>query len=164
MRVKDVRGRPDIVSDLSGLAEYLPFHVELGCGPSLESGIPALHHLHDLYCVTDLQTGKFIFGGTEDNLIARILEQPFDELKSLTKLFQASFLAYASGEGRGVKRFRMFGEVFAQAAWARMSCLRQFHGRSSWMRLAGWSGKRASTSASQAWGSMPLSLAVAIRV
>ncbi|ABD85713.1 hypothetical protein [Rhodopseudomonas palustris] len=93
MRVKDVRGRPDIVSDLSGLAEYLPFHVELGCGPSLESGIPALHHLHDLYCVTDLQTGKFIFGGTEDNLIARILEQPFDELKSLTKLFQASFLA-----------------------------------------------------------------------
>ena len=93
MRVKDVRGRPNVVSDLSSLAEYLPFHVELGCGPSLESGVPALHHLHELYCVTNLQTGHFIFGGAEDNLIARILERPFDELKSLTTLFQASFLA-----------------------------------------------------------------------
>ena len=40
----------------------------------------------------------------------------------------------------------------------------QFHGRRSPIRLAGWSGSRASTSASQACGSTPLSLAVSIRV
>ena len=40
----------------------------------------------------------------------------------------------------------------------------QFHGSSSWIRLAGWSGSRARTSASQACGSMSFSLAVAISV
>jgi hypothetical protein len=42
------------------------------------------------------------------------------------------------------------------------SALGQFQGRSSWIRLAGWSGKRARTSASHAWGSTSLSLAVSI--
>jgi hypothetical protein len=40
----------------------------------------------------------------------------------------------------------------------------QCQGSSSWMRLAGWLGRRARTSASQARGSMPFSLALSIRV
>jgi hypothetical protein len=39
-----------------------------------------------------------------------------------------------------------------------------FHGRSSSTRVIFQSGMRAKVSASQAWGSMPLSLAVSIRV
>ena len=39
----------------------------------------------------------------------------------------------------------------------------QFQGKSSSRRLAGWPAMRASTSASQAWGSTSLSLAVTIR-
>jgi transposase len=52
----------------------------------------------------------------------------------------------------------------AQAAFAARFCGRQFQGRRSAMRLAGWSGRRASTSASQACGSMSLSLAVSMSV
>src|ERR1700681_216046 len=48
-----------------------------------------------------------------------------------------------------------------QAAIARRVAF-QFHGSSSAMRLAGWSGSRASTSASQACGSTLLNLQVSI--
>jgi hypothetical protein len=52
MRIKDRRGNPTIVEDLSALADYLPFQVEVGCGTSVEAGIPPLHRLHEIYRVT----------------------------------------------------------------------------------------------------------------
>ena len=67
---------------------------------------------------------------------------------------------YPSGGGRG-------GEGLTardQAAALALADAAQCHGRSWSIRLAGWSGRRASPSASQAWGSMPFSLAVSIRV
>jgi hypothetical protein len=61
----------------------------------------------------------------------------------------------ADGSAAGAKR-RVDGVAFAQwlcgSADRRRAC--QFHGRSSWVRLAGWPGWRARTSASQARGSM----------
>ena len=54
-----------------------------------------------------------------------------------------------------------------QASWARAELgwlAFQFQGSSSSRRLAGWSGRRARTSASQACGSTSLSLAVSISV
>ena len=51
-----------------------------------------------------------------------------------------------------------------QAAICRGWSWVQFHGSRLSMRRAGWSGSRASMSASHACGSMPLSLAVSISV
>ena len=48
------------------------------------------------------------------------------------------------------------------AAWRATGL--QFQGSNSAIRLAGWSAIRCSTSASHAWGSTSLSLAVLIRV
>ena len=93
MRIKDTRGRPTVISDLSALTKLLPFHVELGCGPSIEAGVPALHHLHDLYRVTEMKTGRFIFGGIEDDLITRLLLRPTTELAKLGRLYDAAFVA-----------------------------------------------------------------------
>ncbi len=59
------------------------------------------------------------------------------------------------------------GRVTGQAALARVAASRlafQAQGSSSPMRLVGWSGSRASTSASQACGSTSLSFAVSINV
>jgi hypothetical protein len=81
---------------------------------------------------------------------------------ALTAIAFASMIAfclYASGEDHGACRSRGT-EGGPQAAFAAWLGVRQFHGRSSAIRLAGWSGRRASTSASQAWGSTSLSLAV----
>ena len=93
MRVKDTRERPTYVPDLSALAQLSPFHVELGCGASIEAGVPALHHLHDLYRVTDSSTGRFIFGGDQDDLIERLLMRPTAEFTALAELFGAAFVA-----------------------------------------------------------------------
>jgi len=53
----------------------LPFQVELGCGPSIEAGIPPLHALHSLYDITD-SGGNFIFCDDRFSLLSRILENP----------------------------------------------------------------------------------------
>ena len=65
--------------------------------------------------------------------------------------------------GRRFRRNPLAGAT-GQAAWAVASGAGQFHGRRSSRREVGMSAMRASASASQAWGSMPLSLAVAMRV
>ena len=81
---------------------------------------------------------------------------------------------YASGEDRGVFWAEFGGEVLPvrkrQAvvpAYAARSCRRssfQFHGRSSWSWLCGVPAMRPRTSASQACGSILLSLAVPMSV
>ena len=75
--------------------------------------------------------------------------------------------ASTAGQGCRVMSASSRASVPRQAAWARAELGRlafQFQGSSSSRRLAGWSGRRASTSASQACGSTSLSLAVSISV
>lgn len=69
------RGEPLIMQSITEISRYLPFQVELGCGPSIEAGIPPLHDLHYLYDVSDAE-GKFIFGGDQFTLLSRILKNP----------------------------------------------------------------------------------------
>ena len=73
---------------------------------------------------------------------------------------RASASKYPSGVGRGCEGLT----TAVQAAAAALAGATQFQGSSSPIRLAGWSGSRANTSASQACGSMPFSFAVAIRL
>ena len=49
------RGNPKYV-DFSDIKDYFPAHVELGCGPSISSGIPPLNYFHKLFSV-----GLFLF-------------------------------------------------------------------------------------------------------
>lgn len=93
MRIKDLRERPSVVSDLSALTQLLPFHVELGCGPSIEAGVPALHHLHEIYRVTEIAAGRFVFGGREDDFLERLFLRPTTEFPKLSRLYQAAFVA-----------------------------------------------------------------------
>lgn len=93
MRQKDTRGNPEIISDFGEIEPYLPFHLEIGCGVSLEAGVPALHHLHDLYCVTDRESEQFIFGGPKDQLLESLLCDPETQYIAFAKLFKSSFLA-----------------------------------------------------------------------
>lgn len=93
MRMKEVRENPSLAPDLSALVELSPFHVELGCGISIEAGVPALHHLHDLYRVTEMSTGRFVFGGPSDDLVERLLLRPVEEFAKLGELYKAAFLA-----------------------------------------------------------------------
>lgn len=74
-RVKDKRGVP-LTPTPAAFLDLLPAQVELGCGPSIEAGIPPLHFLHDFYRVADPASGRFIFDPCEDDLLVRIGSNP----------------------------------------------------------------------------------------
>lgn len=102
IRVKDTRGEPTITPDLSALAQFLPFQVEVGCGTSVEAGIPPLHRLHEIYRVTDRSdnipgTGDpFILDAVGDVLLHEVLATPRAKFGELVEMFTACFLAEAT--------------------------------------------------------------------
>ena len=75
-RDKDKRGNPQVFSDPEVLKPFFPMQVELGCGPSIEAGIPPLHYLHQIYYVSDPADHTFIFGPQRDHLLLNILSDP----------------------------------------------------------------------------------------
>ncbi|MET9658134.1 hypothetical protein [Streptomyces sp. NPDC006510] len=93
MRVKDRRGDPEIAADLSGLADFLPFQVEVGCGMSVEAGIPALHRLHEVYRVTDRADGSFVLSPGADTFLTELLGTPQEKLPELVEMFGACLVA-----------------------------------------------------------------------
>src|SRR5262249_55431640 len=56
------------------IAELLPAQLELGCGPSIEAGIPHLSTLHRIYGVSRADYG-FVFRPEHDGLLS-IFEDP----------------------------------------------------------------------------------------
>ncbi len=111
MRTKELRGNPEYVPDLEKIVNHLPFHVEVGCGISLEAGIPALHRLHELYRVTDLDTGKFIFGGKKDDIVPRIIKDPHEEFVNLCEIFTAAFSAEPTKAHAGLVALQKSGAM-----------------------------------------------------
>lgn len=111
MRTKDLPERPAEVPDISMLEELTPFQVEIGCGVSIEAGVPALHHLHELYRVTNLDDGRFILGGAQDDLVERLLTSPASEFARLGELFQAAFLAEPTPAHRALRALGKSGHM-----------------------------------------------------
>ncbi|NNH76047.1 hypothetical protein HLB23_40430 [Nocardia uniformis] len=93
MRVKDRRGNPQLVPDLSELGQLLPFQVEVGCGMSVEAGIPPLHRLHEIYRVTDRRTGAFVLDVGSDDFLTDLLTDPEARMPVLTEMFRACLRA-----------------------------------------------------------------------
>lgn len=102
MRVKDRREEPELIPDLGLLERFLPFHVEVGCGLSMESGIPPLHYLHDLYRVSNRSDNTFVLG-EDDDVIPRLLASPKAALRDLTHMYRSCFLAEPSAAHRDLK-------------------------------------------------------------
>jgi hypothetical protein len=98
IRVKGQRGNPTVIPDLSVLADFLPFQVEIGCGTSVEAGIPPLHRLHEIYRVTDRQGDdprehRFTLSPACDPLLREVLTEPEDKTAEFVEMFKACFLA-----------------------------------------------------------------------
>lgn len=101
MRVKEQRGTPAYADDLAGagLLDFLPFQVEVGCGTSIEAGIPPLHYLHEVYRVTDrrdntpTQAHRFTLTPQSDTLVKELLLDAPAKEEDLTRMFRACFTA-----------------------------------------------------------------------
>ncbi|MGW2016793.1 hypothetical protein [Streptomyces sp. NPDC001927] len=99
MRIKEQRGEPTIAEDLAELVDHMPFMVELGCGSSIEAGVPPLHFLHEVYRVTSrkdntlTQSHQFTLRPGDDTLIEEMLTGPTAKAGQLTAMFKAAFEA-----------------------------------------------------------------------
>ncbi|GAA2248543.1 hypothetical protein GCM10010232_39930 [Streptomyces amakusaensis] len=115
MRIKEQRGTPRIDGDLSGLLEHLPFMVELGCGSSIEAGVPPLHFLHEVYRVTErrdnalTQSHRFTMRPQDDTLVEEMLTNPAAKAGQLTGLFKAAFEAEPTTAHRILKELHDAG-------------------------------------------------------
>jgi hypothetical protein len=96
--------------DQTGPVEQL-FHVEVGCGLSVESGIPPLHYLHDLYQVTDRSSNTFVLDSARDDVIPTLLTSPEVCMPALTSMYRACFLAEPGVAHHGLKQLAELGHI-----------------------------------------------------
>jgi hypothetical protein len=90
LRKKLPRGTPTIITP-EDVAAHLPAQVELGCGPSIEAGIPHLSNLHRIYGVSHPDYG-FVFRAADDALLA-VLSDPEAKYREFTDIYRACLLA-----------------------------------------------------------------------
>ncbi len=90
LRKKLQREEPRMV-DAAALAAHLPAQVELGCGPSIEAGIPHLSTLHRIYGVSRADYG-FIFRAGDDALLT-LFRDPEAKFREMTEIYRACLVA-----------------------------------------------------------------------
>jgi hypothetical protein len=90
LRKKLTREEPRIV-DAGELANHLPAQLELGCGPSIEAGIPHLSTLHRIYGVSGADY-SFIFRAKDDALLT-LFRDPEAKLREMTDIYRACLVA-----------------------------------------------------------------------
>jgi hypothetical protein len=90
LRKKLQREEPRMV-DAAALAAHLPAQVELGCGPSIEAGIPHLSTLHRIYGVSHADYG-FIFRAGDDALLT-LFRDPEAKFREMTEIYRACLVA-----------------------------------------------------------------------
>ncbi|MEU3220650.1 hypothetical protein [Streptomyces sp. NPDC006971] len=109
IRIRDERGNPTYADDLSELKNYLPFQVEIGCGTSVEAGVPPLHFLHQAYRVTERtdnvmkQTHPFVLSPQKDTLVREMLLDATAKADELVTMFRVSFLAEPTAAHHALK-------------------------------------------------------------
>ncbi len=89
IRSKETRGNPQIAENPKEIEKYFPMQVELGCGPSIEAGIPPLYYFHTLYSVQEPIKGTPILELNKDHFLNQIIEKP-------KKFFRRSGRIYAT--------------------------------------------------------------------
>ncbi|MEK7066378.1 MAG: hypothetical protein AAB965_02275 [Patescibacteria group bacterium] len=129
VRQLDVRGNPKVITDFKDLSDLLPAQMSLGCGPSIEAGIPPLHYLHGVYYVTNRETGKFILGPKKDNLLIEIAEDP-------KSFFQKSSVPYQSAlRSKPTDFYLLLGELHREGKLVGPIITNNFDGLSSCVGL-----------------------------
>lgn len=84
------RGNPSVIEP-EAIAEHLPAQLELGCGPSIEAGIPHLSNLHRIYGVS-LPNYGFIYRAAQDGVL-EVLSNPEAKYGEMTDIYRACLIA-----------------------------------------------------------------------
>jgi hypothetical protein len=100
------RGNPRLV-DAEALADFLPAQLELGCGPSIEAGIPHLSNLHRIYGVS-LPNYGFIYRAAQDGVLD-LLSAPEEKYREMTDIYRACLVAGSTEFYRAIGTLREQG-------------------------------------------------------
>jgi len=95
IRSPGIKGNPKYTKNIKDIEKYLPAQIELGCGPSIESNVPPLHLLHEVYRVQD-KNGTFYIGPLRDNLIINILRDPNNTYREFSEMFKSCVISKPS--------------------------------------------------------------------
>ena len=90
LRQKLARAEPRLVG-AAELAPHLPAQLELGCGPSIEAGIPHLSTLHRIYGVSRADY-SFVFRAGDDALLT-LFRDPETKFREMTEIYRACLVA-----------------------------------------------------------------------
>jgi len=100
------RGNPRIV-EAEHLVDFLPAQLELGCGPSIEAGIPHLSNLHRIYGVS-LPNYGFIYRAAQDGIL-ELLSAPEAKYREMTDIYRACLVAGSTDFYRAIGTLRERG-------------------------------------------------------
>lgn len=107
-RLPGKRGNPTYINSVKDILPYLPAQIEMGCGPSIEVGIPPLYMMHETYKVQNHDTAKFYFGD-EDNLVLNIIKNP-------QKMYEKfSYVPTVCLQAKPTPAYDIFGEMFKRS-------------------------------------------------
>jgi hypothetical protein len=97
------RGTPRLVEP-EAILDWLPAQLELGCGPSIEAGIPHLSNLHRIYGVS-LPNYGFIYRAPQDGAL-EVLSSPEAKYTEMTDIYRACLVAGSTEFYRAVAELR----------------------------------------------------------
>lgn len=106
--------------DAAELAEYFPAQVELGCGPSIEAGIPHLSTLHRIYGVSQADYG-FIYRAEQDGLLS-LFRDPETKYREMTDIYRACLLAEQTPFYRRLRDFWQRGHLVGPVITNNFDC------------------------------------------
>ena len=133
IRKVSVRGTPQEIG-VKDLEKWLPAQVELGCGASIEAGVPPLNYLHEHYNVFR-KDGTFVF--CDDVFLSDFLKDPEKKYRAFSKIHHSCLTVAVSPFYKVLKELHNKGVVvgpiitnnfdgLAKSAGLPEFCMRQF--------------------------------------
>jgi hypothetical protein len=113
------RGKPRIV-EAEQLVDFLPAQLELGCGPSIEAGIPHLSNLHRIYGVS-LPNYGFIYRAAQDGVL-ELLSSPETKYREMTDIYRACLVAGSTDFYRAIGTLRERGQLVGPVITNNFDC------------------------------------------
>lgn len=113
------RGEPQLV-EAEQLANFLPAQLELGCGPSIEAGIPHLSNLHRIYGVS-LPNYGFIYRAAQDGVLD-VLAAPEAKYREMTDIYRACLTAGSTDFYRAIGTLRERGMLVGPVITNNFDC------------------------------------------
>lgn len=105
MRKALFRKKPQYVTNISDIHQYLPAQVEMGCGPSSEAGVLPLHTMHEIYSINEPFSKKFIMNAQKDTFIQHLTSDPMKALNKTSDYFAKIIKAKATPFYTLLKKF-----------------------------------------------------------